>query len=485
MNKRIKVIIISILAVLLLNTVLFSFLTVYQAPYYEDAPAEMSSIYEMYASDEYNAVVYRDAIEFISDEDEIQKISETFKSTYVVKLSKFQSYLKMFSLNKGDFVFGTISGDYGDRKIAAEKLIASHVFVYLKNNDVYVVCTELTEQVRDSSNMKIAIYEAENESEELLALLKEHKATRKTGIQIFPEWRTDISKFSENLSGKQYLLFFFIEFVVAVILINSILGKKEHVKNSSENSKKIKKKIFLKERIKVIIASIVALLLLNTVLFAILTVYQAPYYEDAPAETNSIYEMYASEEYKVMFYMGAHDNIYDEAEIQRISDALKSTSVVKLNKMQSYLKMLSLNKENYVFSTYTQIDGDINIAAEKLIAENVIVYLEDNKVYVACFELKGPPYGGSGNVKIAMYEAENETEELLSLLKEYKPTKKIGNILPDWRQGISGFPDSFSGRQYFLLFVIEIILTVFITSKIFGTQNGVKDTLKSGTKKEK
>lgn len=231
MKKRIKVLVLSLVLILLLNTVLFSVLTFVQAPYYDEAPSKMDSIYELYASDEYSEVVYRSALEYVSDQTEIQKINDVFKSASINKLNKFQSYFKMFSLGKKDFVFITFTRDYGDRKVAAEKLMASNIIVYLENNNAYVACLELKEYAYDGSDTKVAIYEVENESAELISLLKEYKENKKTGWQpILPEWRENISDFPDSFNGRQYFLFFFIEIIVIIALINKIVKKKEQLR---------------------------------------------------------------------------------------------------------------------------------------------------------------------------------------------------------------------------------------------------------------
>lgn len=226
MKKRIKTIIISFVFVMLLNITLFSVLTIIQAPYYDTAPSEVNSIYDLYASEEYNEVVYRSARDYVSDEAEIQKIEEAFKSAEIVKLNKFESYLRMILLDQNDFVFLTMTRNYGDRKIAMEKLVASHVLVYSENDSVYVVCIELTEYAYEAGYEKIAIYETKNT--ELSELLTEYKAPKNKGFHLaVPEWRDDISKFPESYNGRLYVLSFFIEFFVALYVINKFLVKQK------------------------------------------------------------------------------------------------------------------------------------------------------------------------------------------------------------------------------------------------------------------
>lgn len=220
MKERIKLILISLVSLLLLNAVLFSVLTVVQAPYYDAAPSEMNSIYELYASEEYDKVVYRCACEYI-DENEIPKIEEVFKSTAIVKLNKIESYLTMLSLDENDFVFLTMNRSYEDRKLAMEKIVASNVLIYSENDTVYVVCIELTEYKFEEGYDKIAIYKTENS--ELSELLTKYKAPKNKGIHfIVPEWRYDLSGFPESFNGKLYVLSFFVEFFVIQFIIKKI-----------------------------------------------------------------------------------------------------------------------------------------------------------------------------------------------------------------------------------------------------------------------
>lgn len=243
MKRNFKILIISLAMILLLNTVLFSILTVYQAPYYDEAPSKVDSIYELYASETYdNATYYKGALEYISEEAKIQKIENLFKSTSIVKLNKFQSFLKMFSLNRKDFVFITFTDydDYGGRKTAAEKLVASNIIVYLENDEVYIACVELMEYAPDTSS--VAMYKVTN-NEELVKLLSEYKTGENNGWKpILPEWREDISEFPKTYNSRQYGLFLIIEFIVVVLISNRIIKDNKKEKVSAKYSKKSKKK---------------------------------------------------------------------------------------------------------------------------------------------------------------------------------------------------------------------------------------------------
>ena len=225
MKKYIKVVILSLVSVLVLNIILFSVLTVVQAPYYEAAPSKVNSIYELYASEEYNEVVYRTALDYISEEEETKNFSDVFQSLSAVKLSKIESYFKMLSLGKKDFVLMTFKV-IDDTKVAIGNLAVSNIIVYLKNNEVYVGCIEFVKNT--PANSRIAIYEVEHENEELIKLLTEYKTDKKEGFYMLkPNWRYDISMLSESLNGKLYVLSFFVEFVVAVFVINKFLISKQ------------------------------------------------------------------------------------------------------------------------------------------------------------------------------------------------------------------------------------------------------------------
>lgn len=221
MKNYIKSIALSFSLVLLLNIILFSILTVVQAPYYDEAPSEANSIYELYASEEYDEVVYKSASQHQLNENEIRKMDELFKSASIVKLNKMESYLTMVLLDKNDFTFLTMTKNYGDRKLAAQKLVASNVLVYSKKDTVYVVCCELTENEYDAEYGKIAIYKTKNK--ELAKSLTEYKAPKNKGFHLLvPEWRYDISRFPESYYGRQYVLSFFVEFVIAIYVIKRI-----------------------------------------------------------------------------------------------------------------------------------------------------------------------------------------------------------------------------------------------------------------------
>lgn len=225
MKEQIKTIVITLVLFLLLNIVVFSVLTVVQAPYYDTAPSKVNSIYELYASDEYNQVTYNSAQGYISDETEIQIIEDAFKSTSMVKLDRIESYSKMLLLDENDFVVLTMTRGYGDRKLAMKKLVASNILVYAESDNVYVVCSELTEYSVEDGYAKIAIYETENS--ELAKLLNEYKAPKNKGLHlIVPEWRYDISNFPESFDGRQYVLSFIVEFIGALFVVKRIRKSK-------------------------------------------------------------------------------------------------------------------------------------------------------------------------------------------------------------------------------------------------------------------
>ncbi len=231
MKKYIKVIMLSVVIVFVLNSLLFSVLTVVQAPYYDEAPAEVDSIYELYASEVYNEVVYRGATEYVSDETEIKKIDDVFKSSSIIKLNKIKSYFKMLSLGKEDFVFITFTKNYGDRSVAAKNIVASHIIVYFDNNEVYIACIELMEYAPDTS--RIAMYKV-NDNEELVKLLSEYKTEKNKGWKpILPEWRADVSEFHESFNGRQYILLFIIEFIVSVAVVNKFFAKQDNKNKQS------------------------------------------------------------------------------------------------------------------------------------------------------------------------------------------------------------------------------------------------------------
>lgn len=236
MKKYIKVIMLSVVIVFVLNSLLFSVLTVAQAPYYDEAPAEVDSIYELYASEVYNEVVYRGATEYVSDETEIKKIDDVFKSSSIIKLNKIKSYFKMLSLGKEDFVFITFTKNYGDRSVAAKNIVASHIIVYFDNNEVYIACIELMEYAPDTS--RIAMYKV-NDNEELVKLLSEYKTEKNKGWKpILPEWRADVSEFHESFNGRQYILLFIIEFIVSVAVVNKFFAKQDNKNKQSYKKSK-------------------------------------------------------------------------------------------------------------------------------------------------------------------------------------------------------------------------------------------------------
>lgn len=240
MKRSIKIIILSLAIVLLLNTILFSVLTVYQAPYYDEAPSKGDSIYNLYASEKYNDVLYSFSTDFIRSGDErIQALENKLKSVSVTKLNKTEFYVKMFSLNAEDFVFQTKTTFLDDGRNVMKTIPSSTIYVYSKEDYIYVVCCEITEKQYVARYLEKAIYQTKDV--ELAKLLSEYKSAKNEGFQIIlPEWRDDLSDFPKSYNSRQYALFFIIEFVVVVFISTKIIKDNKKEKVSAKYSKKSK-----------------------------------------------------------------------------------------------------------------------------------------------------------------------------------------------------------------------------------------------------
>lgn len=238
MKKQLKRICLSVVSVLLLNIIFFSILTVVQAPYYDDAPSKVESIYELYTSEEYSDVYYTVSVphSVIREEEEIQKIETVLKSVSATKLNKVESYFRMVLLDKSDFALMT-SNNF-DREKAKGKIVSSGILVYSKNDIVYIICPEFKYGVR---NVEKVVYKSENS--ELAKLLTEYKSADGDNFAILePEWRNDISRFPVSLRGRMYVLSFFIEFVIALLVTGIIQDSRNKKKGETRSvSKPLKK----------------------------------------------------------------------------------------------------------------------------------------------------------------------------------------------------------------------------------------------------
>ncbi len=238
MKKYIKTIFLSVAVVLVLNILILTILTLYQAPYYSKAPQKVDSIYELYASDEYNDILYAFSTGFIRGGDKkIQNIEDMFKTTSVTKLDWLKSYCKLITLKQSDFVVYSRTTIADDREIVKNEIMASNICVFVENNIVYVICLEFTEYEYQNEYQKVAVYQVENEK--LARLLEEYKTPSNKGFQIvLPEWRDDLSDFPRNFQGVLYVLSIIIEFIVSLIVINKFFVKKSSVDNNNTKTKK-------------------------------------------------------------------------------------------------------------------------------------------------------------------------------------------------------------------------------------------------------
>lgn len=234
----------------------------------------------------------------------------------------------------------------------------------------------------------------------------------------------------------------------------------------------------MKRKLKVLIISLVMVLLLNTMLFSVLTVYQAPYYDEAPSKIDSIYELYASEKYNDVLYSFSNGFIRGgDEQIQALENKLKSVSVTKLNKTESYVKMLSLDAEDFVFQTKTIFLDDRRVVMKSIPSSTIFVYSKGDNIYVVCTEITENEYE-AGYLKKAIYQTKDA--EITKLLSEYKSSKNEGFqiILPEWRGDISEFPRTYNSRQYALFFIIEIVVAVLISNRIFKENRNNKNSTK-------
>ena len=236
MKKCLKRICVSVVSVLLLNIIFFSILTVVQAPYYDDAPSQVDSIYELYASEEYDDVVYTSPNGILSDKLEIQRVEAALKSVSSVKLNKAESYLRMLSLDKSDFVLKT-SNNF-NREKAKKTIVASNILVYSKNDTIYIICHEFKYGVLNAERV---VYKAENS--EFVELFTEYKSPSNDGFAVLqPRWRQNFSEFPVSYNARMYVLSFFVEFVIALIITRIIQKNRSKKRNETKNDSKPLKK---------------------------------------------------------------------------------------------------------------------------------------------------------------------------------------------------------------------------------------------------
>ena len=239
MKNIIKVILLSLVVVLAINIVLFSVLTVIQAPYYDEAPVELDSIYELYASEEFNDVSYRGANNRFFENEDFTQIDNLLKSAKVRKMNKVESYFSLMSFGKDDFVLSAKSDVYDNRENAMGVIYASYVLVYVKNDKVYAVCAEFTEENYSEDYRKVVVYQSSDK--ELVQDLSEYRYDDNKTRQLFlPKWRHDILGFPESARGRLYVLSFFVEFIISVIVMN-VLFKTKFKKVNNKNKKVHKK----------------------------------------------------------------------------------------------------------------------------------------------------------------------------------------------------------------------------------------------------
>ena len=234
---------------------------------------------------------------------------------------------------------------------------------------------------------------------------------------------------------------------------------------------------------KALIISIVAVLLFNIIAFCVLTVVQAPYYDEAPNEIASIYDLYVSEECEKVLYWSSKGMVLDEEEIPRIEDALKSASAKKLDKTNTFKRLLLLKKKSFVLMVSNKVYEDREVAATKLVASNMMFYLQDDTVYIVCKEFVEFEFSKKYE-KIAIYETKNA--ELVEYLSEYQTDEGYHQLVPEWREELSGAGKTFIGNVYILFFVVEFVVVLFIVNKISEKKSPmVKDKKKTANSKKK
>lgn len=238
MKNRVKPILLTIAVILVLNIIIFTGLTLYKEPYYNDAPKEIDSVYELYASDKYGMEIFSPNEICVEDIEEISKIEDALKNSSAIKLNFFESYYTMFALGKDEFVMYVVKDyDAHSERIIDKEVISNDIVIYIKCDIAYVYCVEAYETLPWEGQLKSVVYKVNGN--ELVETLKKYQNTDNTGFFLLnPNWRNMFYKDSYSMELSLFILSIIIEFVVSLIVINKFFVKKSSVDNNNTKTKK-------------------------------------------------------------------------------------------------------------------------------------------------------------------------------------------------------------------------------------------------------
>ena len=99
---------------------------------------------------------------------------------------------------------------------------------------LYIICHEFKYGVLNAERV---VYKAENS--EFVELFTEYKSPSHDGFAILqPRWRQNFSEFPVSYNARMYVLSFFVELVIALIVTRKIQDKQANSKQAQKDKKK-------------------------------------------------------------------------------------------------------------------------------------------------------------------------------------------------------------------------------------------------------
>lgn len=204
MKKILRISVLSLISVLIFNTLIFAVLTAVQTTYNNDLPKETVFSKLFWGSVNAENAYYMNGERDLKNTEEI---TQELLNRKLFKLSKFDSYKFIFSVSEKDYILVGKTMDLSENND-----IFNCIVIYEKDNCVYFLLkTEIGTNKSD-----FAVYRCEDS--DLIENITKYKSnSNRYYVFDLPEWRHDLLSF--NIGGKLIVVSVITEYIIGLFVL--------------------------------------------------------------------------------------------------------------------------------------------------------------------------------------------------------------------------------------------------------------------------
>ena len=201
--------------------------------------------------------------------------------------------------------------------------------------------------------------------------------------------------------------------------------------------------LFLKIKLSALVLFIV--ILFNTFILALLTVHNYSYSNELPQSGYLSNDFGNNIEFNTYYLNQAGD--INRTDSQRIDDLINNESLSKLGIIPSYVKLITLTKNNFILSgKHFNSNGTVSTFS---------IYDINGSMCIIYFK------NLSDDTEFAVYKTDNK--ELSKELLKYKQDGEFYVYYPEWKNDLIDF--NLRGKIFIFSFALECVMFYFIISK--------------------